>query len=135
MGKVIKLTLLTDISSCLIMLIVFTLSDNIGTGLYAGILTFGNILLPTLGAVLIYKLIKDKTTSKNEIGTIILQATLLTGIFTFGLYFWAAGEAYLFKTLTWTDISMVYDLEFSGFLPVVLTEAVVIPTLDTLMKD
>jgi hypothetical protein len=115
------------------MFIVLTVMDSFGMGMYAGIMTFGNILLPTLGAVLIYKSIKQKTILNNEIGTIILQAVLLVSLFIFGLYIWAAGEAALLRTLTWAETKAVYNSEFSGFLPVVFTEAILIPFIDKLI--
>lgn len=133
MKQVIKLTLLTTIGSCIIMFILLIIVDSFGMGLYASILTFGNILLPTLGAVLIYKLIKAKTTLKKDIWTVTLQAIILAGFFTLGLYIWAVCEAAIYKTLTWTDAKAVYESEFSGFLPIVFSEAVLIPLLDKVL--
>jgi len=69
--RFITLSILTTLGGCLIMLIVLTVADGFAMGLYAGIMTFGNIILPTSGAVLIYKLIKARTTLGGKHKTII----------------------------------------------------------------
>ena len=134
MGRIIKLTLLADISSCFVMFIFLTFVDSFGMGLYAGILTFGNILLPTLLAVIIFTLINRKTKVANPLLTISLQSTILFFIFILGLFVWATVDAYLFETLTWKDIKSDYKSQFAGFLPVVFTEALLIPTFDFLLN-
>ncbi|HEY0056899.1 MAG TPA: hypothetical protein VGB63_16230 [Pedobacter sp.] len=130
MGRIIKLTILTDIGSCIAMFIVLTFSYSFGMALYGGILTFGNIMLPTLVAALMYRMIKHKIVFKTDINKIIFQSTILCGLFILGLFIWAAGEAALLRTLTWVDIDAIYDQEFAGYLPVVFSEAVLLPTID-----
>lgn len=112
------------------MLIVLTIADSFGMGLYAGLLTFGNILLPTLGAVIIYSFIKRWTTFTRILPTLVFQITILVILFIFGLFAWAAIDAYLFETLTLENIKDDYKSQFSGFLPVVFSEAVLIPIFD-----
>jgi len=135
MKQIIKLTLLADFSSSIIILILYTFTDNFGIGLYFSISTFCNILFPTLFAVLVYKFLKRKTTLGNVIGTIFLQTTLFTGIYILGLYFWSAAEALFFRNLTWTDTKAVFDSEFSGFIPIVFTVAILIPLLDIMTNQ
>jgi hypothetical protein len=130
MKRIITLTLLSDIGVGLAMLIFFSITDSWGIGLYAGILTFGNILIPTLIAVLIFQLVKKTTNFDNPLLTISTQTMLLAGLFVFGLFIWATAEAILFTTLTWENIIDDYNSQFSGFLPVAFTEAFLIPTID-----
>jgi hypothetical protein len=129
MYRFIKLTFLTDVVSCILILILGTIRDSFVFGLYTGLLTFGNILLPTAGGVLIYKLIKDKTTLKTVLYTLIIQTVLLAAIFVLGLFIWAASEAVLYNT----KVKEVYESEFSGFLPVVFAEAILIPSLGMIL--
>ena len=133
MKQVIKLTLLASLSSCIIMVVIWTITNSYKMALSVGLLTFGNILLPTLGAVLIYFTVKRWTTLVNPICTMILQATLLTGLFIVGLSIWATGEAATHDALTWIKITEVFDSEFTGFLPIVILEAILIPTFDVLL--
>jgi ATP/ADP translocase len=130
MKRIITLTLMSDIGGCLAMLLFFTITDNWGIGLYAGVMTFGNILLPTLIAVLIYQIVKNKTKFDNHFLTITIQTILLAGLFIFGLFLWASADAIAFTTLTWNNVIDDYNAQFSGFLPVVFTEALLIPTID-----
>ena len=113
-GHLIKLTLTTDIISCIIVLFLGTITDDLGMGLYAGLLTFGNILLPTLGAVLIFLSIKKKLTLASAIPSIILQAIILIAIYTLGLFVWAAIDAILYDTLKVLEgpILNLYRLSF-----------------------
>ena len=134
MGRIIKLTLLADIFSCFMMFIYLTIVDSFGMGLYAGILTFGNILIPTLGAVIIFTLINRRTTISNPIQTIVLQSIILCLVFIFGLFVWATIDVYLFDTLTWENIENDYKSQFAGFLPVVFTEALLIPSFYFLLN-
>lgn len=133
MEKIIKLTILTVIGGCIVMFIYRSVIDTIAMGLYAGIFTIGNILFPSFGGVLIYKLIKGKTSFKNVITTIILQAILLSGLFMLGLYIWAAAEAGIYKELTWKETKAVFHSEFSAFIPVVFSEGILIPILDKIL--
>jgi hypothetical protein len=130
MGRIILLTLLADLGSCITMLIYFTVLDSFGMGLYAGVLTFGNILIPTIGAVLLFKLIKRWIIFSNSTLLIMIQVTLLAVLFIIGLFAWATIDSVLFETMTWQNIKNDYDSQFSGFLPVVFTEALLIPIID-----
>ena len=112
------------------MFIYLWLADSFGMGLYGGLLTFGNILIPTLAAVLIYLLLKRWVMIASPILKIMIQILLLITIFIFGLHVWAAIDSFLFETLTWENIKNDYDSQFAGFLPVVLTEAILIPNID-----
>ena len=116
------------------MFLALTIVDNFAMGLYAGLLTFGNILLPTLGAVAIFILIKGWTTLVNIAQTIFLQAIILFLLLIFGLFVWATLDAYLFETITWRNVKDDYESEFAGYLPVVFTEAILIPTFDFLLN-
>ena len=46
------------------------------------------------------------------------------------LEFTSPDQIFLFETLTWENIKNDYDSQFAGFLPVVLTEAILIPNID-----
>ena len=112
MGQIIKLTLLADICSCFVIFIYLTIVDSFGAGVYAGILTFGNILLPTLVAVIIFTLVNRRTKIANPLQTIVLQSIILFLIFIFGLFVWATVNAYLFETLTWKNIEKYFNSQF-----------------------
>jgi hypothetical protein len=130
MGKLIKLTFLTDLGSCLLMLIIFTFSDSFGAGLYVIILIFGNILIPTIIAVLFFLMLRKKTTLKTPLKTILLQAIILMPLYVLGLYLWATIDSLLFEKLTWENIQQDFNSQFSGFLPVIIAQAIQIPVLD-----
>ncbi len=134
MARILKLTLFTDLASCVLVFLLFSFKGDFAYALYAGILTFGNIFLPTLGAVLIYITINGKTTIVKKIEKIIIQAALLSCIFSLGLIIWSAAEAGLTRSFTIDDIINVYISEFSGFLPVAIFEAILIPTLDLFLS-
>ena len=134
MGRVIKLILLANLGSCITVIIIITIANSFKVGLSVGLLTFGNIFLPTIGAVLVYFLIKRRTTLPSTVVTLVLQATLLIGLLILGLLIWATGEAAIFYDLNCIEIEEVFVSEFKGFLPVVFTEAILIPTLDLLLS-
>jgi len=134
MVRILKLTLFTDLASCVLVFLLFSLKGDFGTALYAGILTFGNILLPTLAAVLIYIAINSKTIVEKKIEKIIIQAALLSCIFTLGLLIWSAVEAGISRSFTFDNTLSIYISQFSGFLPVAVFEAILIPTLDLLFS-
>jgi hypothetical protein len=130
MGRIIKITLLADLASCIVVLVIVTIRESLGLGLYVGFYTFWNVLIPTLVAVLIYEFVKRRTILKFDVLTILFQTIILTMLFTAGLFVWAGAEAAIFKTFNWTNTESVFDTEFSGFMTVVFSEALVIPTLD-----
>lgn len=138
MGRIITLTLLTDLSCCIVLFIVGAIIHDFATGCYIAVMSLGNILLPTLGAVLIYTVIKGWTRLKSTFKTIALQSIILAVVFVVGLFVWATIDVYLYKTIQWENILYDYQTEFSGFLPVVLAEALLIPMIDlwlTKVKD
>ena len=132
MGKIIKLTLLTDLGCCVLMLIIFTTGESFGMGLYVSILIFGYILIPTIIAVLLFLLIRKKTTLKTPLKTILLQASILIPLFILGLYIWATIDilSLPYEKLTWENIQQDFNTNFSGFLPVTIAQAILIPVLD-----
>ena len=132
MGKIIKLTLLTDLGCCVLMLIIFTTGESFGMGLYVSILIFGYILIPTIIAVLLFLLLRKKTTLKTPLKTILLQASILIPLFILGLYIWATIDilSLPYEKLTWENIQQDFNTYFSGFLPVTIAQAILIPVLD-----
>ena len=134
MRYTIKLTLLSTLGSCLVMFLVYTITDGLGYGIYAGIWTFGNVILPTVGAVIIYLMIKHWIKLKNPLHSVILQSCSLLILYFGGVLIWAAGEAYFYRTLTLVDVKRVFNSEFMGFLPVMFSHSVLIPLFGDWLK-
>ena len=130
-GKTLKLTFIADLAGSLAMLIIFFLAENFGLGVYVGILTFGFTLLPTLGGVVFYLLIKQKTTLDSRLATQVFQAFLLS-LFAFaGLFLWAGIDVYLYANLGSENILEDFTSQFAGFLPAAFTQALLLPILDS----
>jgi len=131
MGKIIKLTLLTDLGSCILMLI-FTTGESFVVGLYVSILFFGYFLIPTIIAVRLFLLLRKKTTLKTPLKTILLQACILIPLFILGLYIWSTIDilSMPYEKLTWENIQQDFNSDFSVFLPITIAQAILIPVLD-----
>ncbi|MCW3085854.1 MAG: hypothetical protein JWP12_3220 [Bacteroidetes bacterium] len=129
MGKLIKLTLLADLVSCFIMFFSYLLFDP-GHAFLALIYTFGNILIPTFIAVIIYRLLKQKTTLSNSFRTIAFQICMLIIIYLIGIFIWMAGEIMLFGHLTHHNITKEFNSEFKPWLPALFSLAFFIPFID-----
>jgi hypothetical protein len=127
MSVIVTLTLLSALGSCIVMFLVYSILDGLGYGIYAGVYTFGNVILPTVGAVVIYLMIKRWIKMKNPLYSVTLQAGSLLILYFMGVLIWAAGEAYLCGTLTAVGVQRVFISEFLGFLPVIFSHAVLIP--------
>jgi hypothetical protein len=127
MSVIVTLTLLSALGSCIVMFLVYSILDGLGYGIYAGVYTFGNVILPTVGAVVIYLMIKRWIKMKNPLYSVTLQAGSLLILYFMGVLIWAAGEAYLCGTLTAVGVKRVFISEFLGFLPVIFSHAVLIP--------
>lgn len=132
MGKIIKLTLLTDLGSCILMLIIITTGESFVVGLYVSIHFFGYFLIPTIIAVLLFLLLRKKTTLKTPLKTILLQACILIPLFILGLYIWATIDilSLPYEKLTWENIQQDFNSDFSVFLPETIAQAILIPVLD-----
>ncbi len=127
MSYTIKLTLLTTLGSCLVMFLIYSVTDGLGNGIYAAFWTFGNVILPTVGPVAIYLMIKRWIKIMNPLHSLILQSASLLILYFMGVLIWAAGEAYLCGTLTVVGVKRVFISEFLDFLPVIFSHAVLIP--------
>ena len=116
------------------MILVYSYIGGINVGFYIGLLTFGYILIPTIGAVFIYLLIEGITSFKEPIISKFIQVVLLFLVFIIGLYVWAGIDSFLYNELTLWNVQLVFNKEFKGFLPVVFTEALSIPLIDLFLK-
>lgn len=129
MGQIIKLTLLADLVSCFIMFFSYLLFDPEHAFL-ALIYTFGNILIPTLIAVIIYRLLRKKTTLSNSFRTIAFQICILIIIYLIGIFIWAVADIMLFGHLTHNNITKEFNSEFKPWLPALFSLAFFIPLID-----
>ncbi|EMR01172.1 hypothetical protein [Cesiribacter andamanensis] len=134
MEQLIRLTLLAAIGGCFAMFIFVSATEGLAMGVLAGLMSFGNIILPTLLAVVLHRLLTAKIGLQNDIGTVLLQGIALYVLMMVAIISWAVGEAAIFYTLTWTESKAVYGKEFAGFQPVVLAEAFLIPALHLFLK-
>lgn len=130
MIRIITLTILSDIGGCIAMLVYYALSHSLEKGIILGIFTFGNVLFPTLITVLMFQLIKGRTTFPNHLITTFVRIALLLFLIFVGLFLWATAEAVLFTTLTWKNIIDDLNSQFFPFLPVAFAIAFLIPLID-----
>jgi hypothetical protein len=100
--------------------------------LYGAILTFGNIVIPTLLGVLLFQIVKNKIKFANETKTLVLRMLVLIVVFILSLIMWAIGDVG-FSDLTLQNIKEDFNSQFSGFSLIAISLAIAIPSIDILM--
>ncbi|ASS49479.1 MAG: hypothetical protein A3D31_02825 [Candidatus Fluviicola riflensis] len=131
MVRLIKLTLLADLASCLVMFFSYLLI-NPKFAFLALFYSFGNILIPTFIAVLVFQLLRKKINLSNSFRTIALQTFILTVILFLGIFIWATIDVLLFGHLHrehW-NITKEFNSEFKPWLPALFSLAFFIPLID-----
>lgn len=116
---VIKVTLLADFGSCLVMFLSYLIVRP-DRAYFALFYSFGNILIPAFIAVLLFRLLYKKLTLSNPFRTILFQVFSLTIIFLVVIFIWAAADVLLFGQLHhdhW-NITKEFNLEFKPWLPI-----------------
>jgi hypothetical protein len=132
--NVLKITIVTDILSCIVIFLKVVLIDkDVVFALYGSFLSLGNIFFPTMIGAIIYLFIKYKVKLRNKIQTILLQVFVLCLIFVSALFIWAMIDTLLRfgedNKFTVENILRDYNSEFSGYLFVALFQALAIPFL------
>ena len=131
MSRIILLTFLTDLISCALVVIYGTIVESFGLGAYAAVLTFGNILIPLLVAVICYHFISRLLALQNSFLRILTSGILMSLLCIVGLVVWAVFECYLWKSISLECMQRIFEVDFIGFLPlVVASSSFIIPTLD-----
>lgn len=131
MTQIIKLTLLADLASCLVMFFSY-LIINPDQAFLALFYSFGNILIPTFIGVLIFRLLRRRIILSNPFRTIAFQTFILALIFLAGVFIWATVDVLLFGNLHrehW-NITKEFNSEFKFWLPALFSLAFFIPFID-----
>lgn len=131
MRRILLTTLFATLLGCLIVGILF-LFESPRMALYGAILTFGNIVIPTLSGVLLFQIVKSKIKFVNETKTLIVRMLILIAIFFLSLIIWAIGEVG-FSDLTIQNIKENFNSQFSGFSLIAISLAIAIPAIDLLV--
>lgn len=130
MIRILQLTLMADLTACVCLFIYFSIGESLSYGLYVAAFSFGNILIPTFLAVLIYKIINRFFKSKNPSSYFLLIFFLLLIAYFGGLYCWAIIETSSFDNFSWDAINDDFKEEFLGYLPIAFIYTILIPALD-----
>ena len=131
MKRIIKLTLLADLASCLVMFLSYLVIKP-NKAILALFYSFGNIFIPTFIGVLIFRLLRKKMILSDPFRTIAFQTFVLTLIFLAGIFIWATVDVLLFGNLHsghW-NIAKEFNSEFKFWLPALFSLAFFIPFID-----
>jgi hypothetical protein len=129
--RIILTTLLASLFGCCAMGILF-LFKSPEDAIYVVVLSFGNILIPTLLGVIVFQLIKNKITFTNQAKTIALRILVLVLIFALALIIWALADV-IFSAFTLENVIADFNSQFLGFTPIALVLAIIIPAIDLLI--
>lgn len=107
MKQIIKLTLLSDLAACLVMFLYYLLVDQYLAFLVL-FFSFGNLFVPTLIGVPVFRLIRKKLILSNPFRTVAFQTCVLTIIFLIGILIWVKADVFDvgLKSLLAADKSM-----------------------------
>lgn len=105
---------------------------------YIGILMIGSIFVPIIIAEFLYELVSRKITIKNNFLKFISEVTVLIILFIVAFIFWSIFDLIIdysgFEGLTIENIKMDFRKEFKGYIPFSVFVAIIIPTLDRIIK-
>ena len=130
MLRTLKLTFYSSIISWAAMFFTYLLVDFGRDPVAVIFYAFGNILIPTLVGVLIFKLIDQKTMLTRQNLTIILQIIILTILFLTCIYLWATLETFISNDLSFKSVQEDFNREFREWLPAIFTTAIALPILN-----
>lgn len=131
MKNIIKLTVLVDLASCLVMFF-STLITKPNHAFGALFFSFGNLLVPTFIGVLIFRFVRKWLIVSNPFRTVLFQTVILTFIFLIGIFIWAVADVLLYGNLhqdNW-NITKEFNSEFKFWLPALFSLAFFIPFID-----
>ena len=131
MEKIIKLTLLAYLTSCLGMFLTYLIINPQNAILFL-FFSFGNILIPTLISVIIFRLIIKKIQLSSSPKTIVFQIFIMTLFNSIGILIWAAINVKLFGELYREEWNIIkeFNEEFKPWLPVLFSLAFFIPIIN-----
>lgn len=131
MIKFIMLTFLADLAACMVMFFYYLMVDQ-HLAFLVLFFSFGNLFVPTLIGVLVFRLIRKKLMRSNPFRTIAFQTCVLIIIFLIGILIWAKVDVLLYGTLhdeNW-NVAKEFNSEFKIWLPALFSLAFFIPYLD-----
>jgi hypothetical protein len=131
MKRIFLTTLFATLLGCFIVGMLF-LFESPRMALYGAIMTFGNIIIPTLVGVLLFQVVRKKIKFVNETKTLILRMLILFLVFILALIIWAIGDIAL-SGLTIKNIVDDFSSEFAGFIIIAISSAIAIPSIDILV--
>ncbi len=131
MEKIIKLTLLAYLTSCLVMFLTYLIINPQDAILFL-FFSFGNILIPTLISVIIFRLIIKRVQLSSSPKTIVFQIFIMTLFNSIGILIWAAIDVKLFGELYREEWNIIkeFNAEFKPWLPALFSLAFFIPIIN-----
>ena len=126
-GKIVILTLMTNLWVCILLLIGYAIAEGIQSGVYVALMSFGNILIPTWIAVLIYALTIYHRQHTRKTVEIIPQILTLTALYGVAMITWVIVECVLFDGFTWDKTINILRMQYVGYFLILLSEAILIP--------
>ena len=137
MKRLILTTILADLAGCLTTGVMLLFDKDISLLPFVLIFTFGNILIPTLIAALIYQQIKQMS-HINQRKTLILHSVTMTLISLLAIIIWTIIDTFYsfgLKDLTFIHIKNDFRTQFSGFIPATMSVALTIPFIDHFLTN
>jgi len=131
MKQIIKLTLLSDLAASMVMFIYYLMFDQ-HLAFLVLFFSFGNLFVPTLIGVLVFRLLRKKLILSNSFLTVAFQTCVLTIIFLIGILVWANADVLLYGSLRdehW-NLTKEFNSEFKIWLPALFSLALFIPILE-----
>lgn len=131
MLQIIKLPFLADLAACMVMFIYYLMVDQHLAYLVL-FFSFGNLFVPTLIGVLVFRLLRKKLILSNSFLTVAFQTFVLTCIYLIGILIWVKADVLLYGSLRdeqW-DLAKEFNSEFKIWLPALFSLALFIPILE-----
>ena len=135
MKRLLLTTVFADLTGCLTTGIMLFFSDDLSMLPFVLIMTFGNILIPTIFAVLIYQIVKQ-VYYINSCRTLILHSGTMILISIVVIIIWTIVDViYSFgiKELTFIRIKDDFKTQFLGFIPAIISVALTIPLIENFL--
>jgi hypothetical protein len=135
MKRLLLTILFADLAGCLTTGIMLFFSDDLSMLPFVLIMTFGNILIPTILAVLIYQIVKQ-VYYVNLYRTLILHSGTMILISIVAIIIWIILDViYSFgiKDLTFIHIKDDFTTQFLGFIPAIISVALTIPLIENFL--
>ena len=129
-------TIIADLFGLLITVLAWAIMGDSNAGLLV-IFVFGNIFIPTLIGVILFRFVKSITYQTDSIISLLRQSVILTIIFLFGLVIWSIADGLFTDGLTGSifyQIKQDFISEFLGYVPATIAIALIIPFIDNWLR-